>query len=172
MSRNRCYNLLLLLFIGLVANAHPIKMTVSKLTLNTETKEMSYAINLFIDDLQPVLKKHYPYEKWDFNQLSDNEVQTLTGFINDYITITVNKRGVILHRVTVSNIEENVCQVRFEDTLDISGQIESLSLLNVILLEDYSSQSNIVHVIIDDSNRKTYRLEKGDAYFEISNLFK
>lgn len=66
---------LLILFSSFLMYAHPLKMTVSKLTLNTDKQEIGYIINLFIDDFKPVLKEHYSHEELDFDGLTENEIR-------------------------------------------------------------------------------------------------
>lgn len=159
---------LLILFSSFLMYAHPLKMTVSKLTLKTDKQEIGYIINLFIDDFKPVLKEHYSYEEWDFDGLTENEIRLMAEYINQNISVTINKSAILIHQIDVKVLEENICQIQFKDTWSGSSKIDYISYSNTILMKEYATQSNILHIIVNDSSKKTYNLKKGKAFIEIN----
>lgn len=138
-----------------LVEAHPIKLSTAKLDLTTPTPTLT--INLFWDDFEAHLLKIYR------QQLNVEQPDSLTKKVfYDYLT----KRIVITQNGTTLTLYLQSIQVNTENTVSVVFIIPNYNtlikseIINTVLFDAFTNQSNVLHVISEKNNRNVYQFNK------------
>ncbi len=147
---------------GLGLILHPFHMSVCDIEHNAENKSLEIAQRIFIDDLEVGLKKFHNLESVETYKPKDP--QKLDSLISAYIlsklSIVVDNKEMILNYLG-SEIEGEArwCYIEVEGV----EAVKSVEVTNLILLESFDDQENIVHVKANDK-LKSYRLNRDEKH--------
>ncbi len=136
---------------------HPFHVSVCDIEHNQETKTLEISARLFIDDLETGLKAFYKLESVDtYEPENPDELDSLiAGYLGKKLRISVDSKPVELEYLG-SEVEGDArwCYI------EVRGieKVNSFEIENLILLESFEDQSNIVHVKANNKV-KSYRLD-------------
>ena len=82
----------LLALLAFKVNAHPIKMTTSKLLYDKKANELVLTINFFEDDFSAHLEKLYHRKNIDFAVVDDTEASMVAGYVAKKMLLKANKK--------------------------------------------------------------------------------
>lgn len=135
------------LLVGICSvQAHPIKMTTSKMSLEKKSGQLTIVINFFIDDFGAHLQKIYHQRNLKLENAGDQEKAMINAYVAKKLLIKVNRQALILKLNSVKKSEDNVLQVAFTIPL-ASVNIKQLEITNLLLFDAFpDEQVNIVHL--------------------------
>jgi hypothetical protein len=142
--------------------AHPIKMTTSKLEINSEDKTVFLSINFFIDDFEAALRKLYPQPAFNYSNPDDYLIMTLNNYINKCFRLTADTNVIVFKYYSLSKMEGNVCQVILLADYAEFKSVKKLTVSNSLLFESYRTQSNILHVFNNSKSSQILQFYPSD----------
>ncbi len=157
----------LVLTLGSGLMAHPLKMTVGKLTLNPASKTLSLTINFFIDDFEAHILKLYPQPAFDFKSPSDVMQGAISNYVNQNLKIALDGEQIILKHGIIKKTEDNVCQLSFFNIPYKTINPAVISLTNKMLFEAYDTQSNIIHLQKEGGEKTILKFYRGNYHYQI-----
>lgn len=134
---------------------HPFYVSVSTIEQNEQNKTLEISCRIFYDDLENALKKEgfatddilRPKNKLSFEK-------GLAAYLEKNFKIKINNSPLRI-RYLGYQIEEDAAWCFME--IPGVGHIDQISILNSILYQQHSSQTNIIHVTVK-GNRKSTKL--------------
>lgn len=143
---NSLINILLLIL-------HPFYVSITSVDFNEPAQRMEISSRIFYDDLETALKDRRGL-KIDLINPTDKSVadSLLATYFRSHFRLSVNGEPVPLCYVGYE-IDEDVAWCFFEAT-DVAS-VESLHIDNRILFEQFSKQSNILHVTAYGKRKST-----------------
>ncbi len=153
----------LLALLAFKANAHPIKMTTSKLLYDKKAKELVLTINFFEDDFSAHLEKLYHRKNIDFAVVDDTEGSMVAGYVAKKMLLKVNKKPLTLQLNSVKRIEDNVVQVRLILPLP-KTKVKSLEISDALLFDAFAEQVNIMHIELPGTTSNVQQFIPSDSY--------
>lgn len=142
--------LLLLLWLNIF---HPFYVSVTEIVHNKNTKTIQVSVRIFFDDFEKALEEKYK-EKLDILKPAGRKQldNLIAAYIKDHLKLKSNGKPLDL-KYQGYEIEEDAAWCYFE-TAKVAA-IEKLSVENSILFEQHSSQSNMIHVVVDGKRKST-----------------
>ncbi|WEK18561.1 MAG: hypothetical protein P0Y49_17365 [Candidatus Pedobacter colombiensis] len=143
---------------------HPFYVSVTEIVHNKNTGTVQVSVRIFFDDFEKALEKRYKTKVNIFKPADKEEVNVwVAAYIKDHLKISVNDKAVDL-KFLGYEIEEDAAWCYFE-TAQVPV-IKQLYVKDDILFEQHTSQSNMIHVIVD-GKRKSTKLDnpKSEALF-------
>jgi len=153
----------LLTLLAFKANAHPIKMTTSKLLYDKKANELILTINFFEDDFSAQLEKLYHRKNIDFAVVDDTEGSMVAGYVAKKMLLKANKKPLTLQLSSIKRIEENVVQVKLILWLP-KTKIKSLEISDALLFDAFAEQVNIMHVELPGTTSNVQQFISSDSY--------
>jgi len=142
---------------------HPFYVSVSELQLTAKQAELS--VRLFTDDFETVLSREPGGEKIDLLRRQPKQIDSLVArYVRKNLRIELNQRPVSWVYVGFEQ-EEDATWVHFEAPLTTTPT--SLRFENQLLLSEFPTQQNIVHVQ-QGTFKRTRRLQKNESIWELS----
>jgi hypothetical protein len=153
----------LLALLAFKANAHPIKMTTSKLLYDKKANELTLTINFFEDDFSAHLERLYHRRHIDFATVDDIESSMIAGYVAKKMLLKANKKSLTLQLNSVKRIEENVVQVKLILPLP-KTKIKSLEISDALLFDAFAEQVNIMHLDLPGTTSNVLQFTPSDSY--------
>jgi len=145
------------------ANAHPIKMTTSKLSYDKKTNELTLTINFFEDDFSAHLEKLYHRRNIDFATVDDIESSMVAGYVAKKMLVKANKKTIAFQLGSIKRVEENVVQVKF--SVPVSDvKIKSLEISNALLFDAFAEQVNTMHLDLPGATINVLQFIPSDSF--------
>lgn len=147
------------------ADLHKFYMSLTEIEHNPRTQSLECTMHLFTDDLELALET---FSGLDLNLGLPNEHpktdSILHAYINTYLEVTVNGKKVATKVLGKEvEIDKTYCYVEVMK----QPQISTIAIRNLIFMEIYNEQKNIVHVRAHGKKRSLY-LRKGNASGQLS----
>lgn len=143
---------------------HPFYVSVTEIVHNKNTGTVQVSVRIFFDDFEKGLEKKYKTKVNILKPTDKKQVDVLIAlYIKDHLKISTNAKPLDL-KYQGYEIEEDAAWCYFETSK--VAVIKQLDVKNDILFEQHSSQSNMIHVIVD-GKRKSTKLDnpKSEAVF-------
>lgn len=149
--------------------AHPIKMTTSKLTLDRKTGQLTLVMNFFIDDFEAHLQKIYHQRNLRLASGGDQEKSMINAYVAKKLLIKANRQALLLKLSSVKKLEDNVLQVAFNIPI-ASVNFKQLEITNVLLFDAFpQEQVNIVHLDLQTKvESPVLQFSPSDSYKAVS----
>lgn len=141
--------------------AHTIKMTTSKLSIDSQKKTCSITINFFIDDFERELINMYPQSPFEYKNPSNQMKKTIEDYILSNVIIKLNETQVSLELKSIKKIEDNICQVVLNGQLNAIQNFDVITIKNTLLFSSFDKQSNILHLYVDGEKKRVFRFFAG-----------
>lgn len=132
---------------------HPFYVSVTEIEYNKNTRTVQVSVRVFFDDFEKALEKKY---KTKVNILKPANRKAVDVWIAAYLKdhLKINANGKILDlKYQGYEIEEDAAWCYFE-----TAELEAVTQLNIennILFEQHSSQSNMIHAIVNGKRKST-----------------
>lgn len=155
------WQLLLLFWLNVF---HPFYVSVTEIVYNKNPGTVQVSVRIFFDDFEKALEKRNKTEVNILKPVNKKEVDAMiAAYIKDHLKVSVNDKNLDL-KFQGYEIEEDAAWCYFE-TSQVGG-IKHLHIKNDLLFEQHSSQSNMIHAIVD-GKRKSTKLDnpKSEADF-------
>ncbi|SDL70110.1 hypothetical protein SAMN04487898_12314 [Pedobacter sp. ok626] len=155
------WQLLLLFWLNIF---HPFYVSVIEIVYNKNPGTVQVSVRIFFDDFEKTLEKRNKTKVNILKPVNKKEVDAMiAAYIKDHLKVSVNDKNLDL-KFRGYEIEEDAAWCYFE-TSQVGG-IKQLHVKNDILFEQHSSQSNMIHAIVD-GKRKSTKLDnpKSEADF-------
>ncbi|SMC90791.1 DUF6702 family protein [Pedobacter nyackensis] len=143
---------------------HPFYVSVTEIVHNKNTGTVQVSVRIFFDDFEKALEKKYKTKVNILKPTDRKQVDALIAlYIKDHLKISTNAKALDL-KYQGYEIEEDAAWCYFESSK--VAAVKQLDVKNDILFEQHSSQSNMIHVIVD-GKRKSTKLDnpKSEASF-------
>lgn len=144
------WRLLLLFWLNIF---HPFYVSVTEIVHHKNTGTIQVSVRIFFDDFEKALEKKY---KTKVNILKPADRKEVDGLIATYIKdhLKISANGKLLNLTYQGyEIEEDAAWCYFETTeLKV---VKQLDVENSILFEQHSSQSNMIHAIVNGKRQST-----------------
>jgi hypothetical protein len=142
---------LIALLAGVSVYAHPVHVSVCNFEI--EQGQMTIAVKLFLDDFQLALQHNYgkiiPFEEMG----NEENKKLLDAYINAALQIVLNKKDSIRLFYDKTEMNEEAIWIFYEiNPVDI----HNLSIKNMLLLDIYSDQTNLV-IVHKEGRQRGYR---------------
>jgi len=141
------------LCLALFAYAHPFYVSITSVDFNSSKKRIEVSCRLFYDDLELALKnqlgQHIDVINPKNKSIADSAI---SKYIRQNFKISVNNQNQNLHYVGYE-IEEDVAWCYFEITN--VPTVNKLDIVNQLLFRDFKSQSNIMHLKVNNIKKST-----------------
>ncbi len=142
--------ILLLLWLNIF---HPFYVSVTEIRHNKHTGTVQVSVRVFFDDFEKALEEKYD-KKLNILKPADHKQLDLliATYIKAHLKISANGKIVNLKYLGYE-IEEDAawCYLESENV----GQIKQFAIENDLLFEQHSSQSNMVHAIVNGIRKST-----------------
>ena len=152
-----------LLFLFFLEGSHKFHVSTSVIEYKKEEKTLQITSQIFIDDLELVLKKDDP----SLRLAPDNRKELIDSLVNQYfeekIKMQSNSKPLKLNylgREYKNDIAVNYIEIDLQDTL------EKIEIENKLLLEFFDDQKNIIH-FKHKQTRKSFLLHKNNSYIRL-----
>ena len=152
-----------LLFLFFLEGSNKFYVSTSVIEYKEEEKTLQITSQIFIDDLELVLKKDDP----SLRLAPDNRKELIDSLVNQYfeekIKIQSNSKPLKLNylgREYKNDIAVNYIEIDLQDTL------EKIEIENKLLLEFFDDQKNIIH-FKHKQTRKSFLLHKNNSYIRL-----
>lgn len=141
---------------------HPFYVSVTELQLGAKQAELS--VRLFTDDFETALRSEMGIGQVDLIKRQPKQIDSLVvRYVRKNLRIELNQRPVSWEYVGFE-LEEDATWVHFEAPLTTTPT--SLRLENQLLLSEFPTQQNIVHVQ-QGRFKRTRRLQKNESIWEL-----
>ena len=152
-----------LLFLLFLEGSHKFYVSTLVIEYEEEEKTLQITSQIFIDDLELVLKKNDP----SLRLAPDNRKELIDSLVNQYfeqkIKMQSNSKPLKLNylgREYKNDIAVNYIEIDLEDTL------EKIEIENKLLFEFFDDQKNIIH-FKHKQTRKSFLLHKNNSYISL-----
>ena len=150
--------LFLVIWITNTGFIHPLYVSVSQISYNTEAKSLEIACKIFVDDLESALKGQ---GAGSLNLGLANEDQEADKWVDEYLSkhINIEVNGEALEGSFIGKeVQDDVIWSYIEIT-GVSFPNE-FTIENTLLIEELEGQQNIIHVRVS-GKEKSLRLFEG-----------
>ncbi len=155
-----------LTIIGWLVNLHPFYLTLTEIRQNPDNRRLEIAQKIFWDDLEVALADFHD-TKIDF--LHPDDPDKLNSQIREYL---LSNNELVLDGTTISvsylgyEVEEEAAWFYLES--EPVDWPERISIRNTLLIDNFPSQQNIVHVYhLGSKNPKSLLLSKRNEWGEL-----
>lgn len=155
--------LLWFLFVNAVLLAHPVKITTGKVQVTTDSSHISVTINFFIDDFESAMRSIYPQPPFDYQLPSDEMLNTISAYLKKNFVVEADKSIINLTIISISKIEDNVCQISLEGLNSLIRSGSTLKITNTLLFSFYKKQSNMIQLSINGADSQFLQFHLSDA---------
>ncbi|MFA4869306.1 MAG: DUF6702 family protein [Pedobacter sp.] len=132
---------------------HPFYVSVTEIVHHKNTGNVQVSVRVFFDDFEKALENKYKKKVNILKPSNREELEALiTLYIKNHLKIKVNGKVLDL-KFQGYEIEEDAAWCYFE-TPKVKV-IKELYVENDILFEQHSSQSNMIHAIVDGKRKST-----------------
>lgn len=155
------WQLLLLFWLNVF---HPFYVSVTEIVYNKNPGTVQVSVRIFFDDFEKALEKRNKVQVNILKPANKQQVDAMiAAYVKDHLKIIANDKNLDL-KFQGYEIEEDAAWCYFE-TASVPS-IKQFHIKNDILFEQHSSQSNMIHVIVD-GKRKSTKLDnpKSEADF-------
>ncbi|MEZ4829412.1 MAG: DUF6702 family protein [Bacteroidia bacterium] len=143
---------------------HPFYLSIAEIDYNSQNKTFEVSLKLFTDNLESGLEKAFP-DKFQPGQpiSATDKDQLVAAYLKDKFSVSVNGKPVeftflgqeVLPDVTWCYLEgKNI------------SSVQKVRVKNLLLLEVFDSQKNIVHIDIS-GRKKSLLLQRGNTEEEV-----
>jgi hypothetical protein len=135
---------------------HPFYVSVTEMSLNSNTKSLEISCKMFAEDIEDVLKQNYkvPVDLSDEKMKQQNN-KLLNDYILKHLSISIASKGTVLKFVGFEKEYESVyC---YFEVMNVP-LIQKITVNDTILQDYKQEQINIIHVIVN-GNRKSTKLD-------------
>ncbi len=158
----------LLLPFALLADLHPMHVSVCEIEYDKHTKSLEISQQIFIDDLERTLQNSLGKNNLDLmepgEELSTDEL--VENYIAEHVSFKVNgkeKDYVFIGYEAVGEV------LRFYLEIENIRRLKSLEVTNTVLLDEFDDQTNLVHLTYNgDVNSLRLRPNEGTDIFRVS----
>jgi hypothetical protein len=135
---------------------HPFYISVTEMSLNSNTKSLEISCKMFAEDIEDVLKQNYKIEvDLDNNKMQAQNNKLINDYIMHHLSINIDAKTAALKFVGFEKENESVyC---YYEVLNVPS-IKKLTVNNTILQDYKQEQINIMHAIVN-GNRKSTKLD-------------
>lgn len=132
---------------------HPFYMSVTEIRYNPPRKTLEISCRIFSDDLENALKKQYN-TSFDIIQPKNRPAvdSMIARYISQHLHIKADGKPLSLHYLGY-RIEEDATWC-FLEAAGVPG-VKKLELQNDILYKEHSTQSHMIHAIVNDKRQST-----------------
>jgi hypothetical protein len=132
---------------------HPFYMSVTEIRYNAPRKTLEISCRIFSDDLENALKKQYKTSFDIIRPANRTAVDSMIAqYIRGHLHIKTDGKPVSLQYLGY-RIEEDATWCFLEIT-GVPG-LQRLDLQNDILYKEHSTQSHMIHAIVNDKRQST-----------------
>lgn len=141
-----------------VASAHPLKMSFSKLTINSEGF-VELETRIFLDDLTAHMQRLYRMQQPDFSNVTSNGTQALQRYINNHFYFEQDGEQLNLWVNSVSLSKNRLALVVNLSTTSSLDTTKEAFLVNTLMCDAFPIQTNDIkyqdeHYMLSISNPK------------------
>lgn len=141
-----------LLFFLLSAVSHPFYLSVTEIDYNTDNQSLEVSIKLFTDNLNQAVKQ----QKSNLHASEDADVE-LQRYLKEKLSVVVNGKPVEFEFLGKEEMPDVTwCYLEGKNI----PAIKTIKVKNLMLLEVFDSQKNIVHLDIA-GRKKSLLLQRG-----------
>ncbi|MEQ7800096.1 DUF6702 family protein [Pedobacter sp. ASV1-7] len=132
---------------------HPFYVSVTEIVHHKSTGTVQVSVRVFFDDFEKVLERKYKKKVNILKPSNREEIESLIAiYIKDHLKIKANGKALDL-KFQGYEIEEDAAWCYFE-TPKVKA-IKEFHIENDILFDQHSSQSNMIHAIVDGKRKST-----------------
>lgn len=148
-------SMVLLLFIAFGAMApHPYHVSYTELNYTPEKKELTFAIEVFTDDLENAIKLDYKPEKFFLgsDSISAESENLIKKYMENKCRVIVD--GIVLKDLQWMGVESTPDRTNIYFSYANLPPFSSLAFYNTILVSLFPDQQNIVEFITSNKKQK------------------
>jgi len=135
------------------AYAHPFYVSISQIDFNSDKKRIEISCRLFYDDFEVALKNQMKVHIDIINPKNKAEADSaISRYIRQNLKINVDNQNRSLKYVGYE-ILDDVVWCYFE--ADNISSVRKLDVINQLLYQDFRSQSNIMHIKVNNIRKST-----------------
>jgi hypothetical protein len=139
-------------------------VSVTEINIKPAQQRITIACKMFTDDLQEALYKLYN-SKVDLTKASVEQELLLQRYMNERFQIKVDDLPTQLKVVGFETAEEATwCYL--EGFIPSNNKSQEVSVNSTILCDFLPTQANLIHCRWDASERKSYKLDCGNSYYQ------
>jgi len=133
---------------------HPYHVSYTEINYKKETHNLTFAIEVFTDDLEMAIKLEYKPKKFFLgtDSLSDSVEVYIQKYISSKTTIIVD--GIVLKQLQFLPSESNPDRTTIYFELTDLPNFKSLAFYNEVLINTFQDQQNIVEFIHSSKKEK------------------
>lgn len=156
-----------ILTLGWMVFSHPFYISLTEIRQNPNSKRLEIATKIFWDDLEIGLGNTYD-EKIDFLNPENSEKleELIDQYLHQHIQLWINEKEITWNLLGYE-VEEDAAWFYLESTpVEFSG---TFKVKNSVLMEDFSTQQNIIHIYEGNSRSpRSFLLTKGNEWDEMT----
>ncbi|MEM9820110.1 MAG: DUF6702 family protein [Bacteroidota bacterium] len=152
----RLFALLLMLWMPVPANAHPLKLSLCEIEYSSQQQRLTIHLKLFLTDVNEAIVFDPQSKELAFCQPNESikANQLLLDYLNQFFQVSVNSERVNLQikRKHLKGEGDNTALwVYFE--YQQSSPVKTMEVKNAVFTDLFFDQNNIVYVHIDDQSK-------------------
>lgn len=161
--KNKFYLLLLLPFFAFTLHKYHLSLT--KVNFNDEKQSVQITSRYFIDDIERVVNKKETITLELATKIEHKNADSLLqNYLLEKLKIRINKKNSTL-KYLGKEYEDDI--VYFYLEIDSVQSISTITIENIVLLEEFDDQQNVIKLNINDK-KNTFYLKNGNSINTIS----
>jgi hypothetical protein len=163
-----CFFFLPLLIVFLCSGSsrlalHPIYVSVTEIEYQSKEKQLEISCRIFTNDLESVLKATNTQRIDLLNPAKQKEMEKLVhGYIREHLKLLINGKLLTLQYHGYEQVDDALQSYL---TANLSFAPSNLTIINDLLFEYKSEQTNIVHITVNNK-RTSRRLSNPEKQFD------
>ena len=151
------------MFLFFLEESHKFYVSTSLIEYKEEEKSLQITSQIFIDDLELVLKKNDS----NLRLAPDNRKKLIDSLVNQYFQekIKMQSNSKLLKLNYLGREYKNDIAVNYIE-IDLEDNLEKIEIENKLLLELFDDQKNIIH-FKHKQTRKSFLLHKNNSYISL-----
>ncbi len=151
---------IIMISLGWLVNLHPFFLSLTEIRQNPESKKLEIAQKIFWDDLE-VAMENYTDKSVDFLNPEDKAAfdQQLKNYLLEQNKIWVDGKEVQLNFLGYE-VEDDAAWFYLESA-PVSWR-QDIQVRNTLLLQDFDTQQNIIHIYKNTKSPRSLLLRKGE----------
>ena len=147
---------------------HPVHVSVTSMDIDPETGQINVSIKLFSDDLEELISRKYNVQL-GITALEDpgDNIEALNRYIAEAFLCKINGKDTVVLEFSKLKINEEAIWLYY--TYNYPGKIRKMDMTNMLMLEKYEDQTNLLILTYNDI-QNGYRLNNKNQ--ELSLLIK
>ena len=152
-----------LVFLNILYFLHPFFVSVTEITHNPKSKNLEISCKIFFNDLEDALEKQ---SRTSLDILKPAQRDKINPLLNEYLQqhlqLKVNGKPVRL-KFLGYEIEQDAAWCYLEGPG--VNKIKQIEIKNDILFREHNSQTNMLHVTVNDT-RKSTKLDNPESIYK------